>query len=109
MVQGHCVAAIDGLNQLVDYLTEAHAKRYALTDEGLSRYVRDFYFYRLGPAGHQESQLGSHVNAYTAGGTAEAPISGSLNHMPLASEWLVVFLSDGAFEEQRGSEWAPRW
>jgi phosphoketolase len=30
-------------------------------------------------------------------------------HMPLPSERLVVFLSDGAFEEQRGSDWVPRW
>src|SRR3990172_9976812 len=30
-------------------------------------------------------------------------------HMPLPGERLVVFLSDGAFEEQRGSDWAPRW
>jgi phosphoketolase len=29
--------------------------------------------------------------------------------MPLPGERLVVFLSDGAFEEQRGSDWAPRW
>jgi len=30
-------------------------------------------------------------------------------HAPLPGERLVVFLSDGAFEEQRGSDWAPRW
>src|SRR4030042_836403 len=29
--------------------------------------------------------------------------------MPLPGERLVVFLSDGAFEEQRGSDWAARW
>jgi hypothetical protein len=29
--------------------------------------------------------------------------------MPLPGERLVVFLSDGAFEEQRGGDWAPRW
>lgn len=29
--------------------------------------------------------------------------------MPLLGERLVAFLSDGAFEEQRGSDWAPRW
>ncbi len=29
--------------------------------------------------------------------------------MPLPGERLVAFLSDGAFEEQRGSDWAPRW
>ncbi|MFB3120539.1 MAG: xylulose 5-phosphate 3-epimerase, partial [Stenotrophomonas maltophilia] len=30
-------------------------------------------------------------------------------HMPLPGERLVVFLSDGAFEEQRGSDWISRW
>ncbi len=30
-------------------------------------------------------------------------------HAPLKGERLVAFLSDGAFEEQRGSDWAPRW
>jgi phosphoketolase len=30
-------------------------------------------------------------------------------HMPLLGERLVTFLSDGAFEEQRGSDWVPRW
>jgi phosphoketolase len=30
-------------------------------------------------------------------------------HMPLPGERLVAFLSDGAFEEQRGSDWSPRW
>jgi phosphoketolase len=29
--------------------------------------------------------------------------------MPLPGETLVTFLSDGAFEEQRGSDWVPRW
>src|SRR3546814_20605978 len=29
--------------------------------------------------------------------------------MPLPGESLVAFLSDGAFEEQRGSDWTPRW
>ncbi|WP_249322144.1 xylulose 5-phosphate 3-epimerase [Halomonas sp. PGE1] len=30
-------------------------------------------------------------------------------HMPLPGQHLVAFLSDGAFEEQRGSDWASRW
>src|SRR3546814_9993342 len=29
--------------------------------------------------------------------------------MPLPGESLVACLSDGAFEEQRGSDWTPRW
>lgn len=113
MGQGHCVAAVDSLNLLVGNMTEAHAARYAVTDEGLTRYVRDFYAYRLGPDGRQESPLGSHVNAHTAGGLAEGGYLGFAElqyvHMPLPGERLVAFLSDGAFEEQRGSDWAPRW
>jgi phosphoketolase len=113
MGQGHCVAAIDSVNLLLGNMTEAHAERYSLTDEGLTRYVRDFYSYRLRPDGKQDSPLGSHVNAYTAGGLVEGGYLGFTElqyvHMPLPGERLVVFLSDGAFEEQRGSDWAPRW
>ena len=113
MGQGHCVAAIDTVNLLLDNMTPEHAKRYSLTDKGLTRYVHDFYSYRLGENGKQESPLGSHVNAHTAGGMAEAGYLGFVElqyvHMPLPGERLVVFLSDGAFEEQRGSDWVPRW
>lgn len=113
MGQGHCVAAVDSLNLLVGNMTEAHAARYSLTDQGLTSYVRDFYAYRLGADGRQASPLGSHVNAFTAGGLAEGGYLGFAElqyvHMPLPGERLVVFLSDGAFEEQRGSDWAPRW
>jgi phosphoketolase len=113
MGQGHCVSAIDSLNLLVANMTPAHAERYSVTDEGLTRYVRDYYSYRLGPDGQPESPLGSHVNAHTAGGIAEGGYLGFAElqyvHMPLPGESLVVFLSDGAFEEQRGSDWAPRW
>lgn len=113
MGQGHCVSAIDSVNVLVDNMTDAHAARYGLSDAGLTRYVRDFYSYRLGADGQPDSPLGSHVNAYTAGGTSEGGYLGFAEleyvHMPLPGERLVVFLSDGAFEEQRGSDWAPRW
>ena len=113
MGQGHCVAAVDSLNLLVGNMTSAHAERYATTDEGLTRYVRDFYAYRLREDGRQDSPLGSHVNAHTAGGLAEGGYLGFAElqyvHMPLPGERLVAFLSDGAFEEQRGSDWAPRW
>ncbi len=113
MGQGHCVAAIDTVNLLLGNMTPAHAERYSLTEEGLTRYVRDFYSYRLGADGKQDSPLGSHVNAHTAGGVAEAGYLGFTElqyvHMPLPGERLVVFLSDGAFEEQRGSDWVPRW
>jgi phosphoketolase len=113
MGQGHCVAAVDSVNLLLGNMTAAHAERYGLTDEGLTRYVRDFYSYRLGADGRPDSPLGSHVNAHTAGGLAEGGYLGCVElqwvHMPLPGERLVVFLSDGAFEEQRGSDWAPRW
>ncbi|HWV58499.1 MAG TPA: hypothetical protein VNZ57_13680, partial [Longimicrobiales bacterium] len=113
MGQGHTVAAIDSVNLLVDNMTPAHAERYLLTDEGLTRYVRDFYSYRLNERGEQDSPLGSHVNAHTAGGMVEGGYLGFTElqyvHMPLPGETLVTFLSDGAFEEQRGSDWVPRW
>ena len=38
MGQGHCVAAIDSVNLLLDNRTPAHAERYSLTDEGLTQY-----------------------------------------------------------------------
>jgi phosphoketolase len=113
MGQGHCVAAVDSVNLLVGNTRPAHVERYDLSDAGLTRYVRDFYSYRLDAQGRQDSPLGSHVNAHTAGGVAEGGYLGfaelSYVHMPLPGERLVAFLSDGAFEEQRGSDWAPRW
>jgi phosphoketolase len=113
MGQGHCVAAIDSLNLLVGNMLPAHAERYSVSDEGLTHYVRDFYSYRIGEDGKQDSPLGSHVNAHTAGGLAEGGYLGFAElqyvHMPLPGERLVAFLSDGAFEEQRGSDWSPRW
>jgi len=120
MGQGHCVSAIDSVNVLVDNLLPIHEKRYLskdgslrLTDEGLTRYVRDFYSYRLNDQGQQDSPLGSHVNPHTAGGMVEGGYLGFAQleyvHMPLPGETLVTFLSDGAFEEQRGSDWVPRW
>ena len=120
MGQGHCVSAVDSINVLVGNLTAAHAERYCssnegfgVSDEGLTRYVQDFYSYKLNDSGVQDSPLGSHVNHNTAGGLAEGGYLGFAElqyvHMPLPGEKLVVFLSDGAFEEQRGSDWAPRW
>ena len=108
MGQGHCVSAVDSINVLVDNLTAAHAERYSVSDEGLTRYVQDFYSYKLNDSGVQDSPLGSHVNHNTAGGLAEGGYLGFAElqyvHMPLPGEKLVVFLSDGAFEEQRGSD-----
>lgn len=113
MGQGHCVAAIDAMNLLLGNMLPAHAERYALTDEGLSRFTGDFYHYGVGADGAPLSPLGSHVNAHTAGGISEGGYLGFAElqyvHMPLPGESLVAFLSDGAFEEQRGSDWSPRW
>jgi phosphoketolase len=110
--QGHCVAAIDAVNVLVGNTTPAHA-RYTVTDEGLSRLVHDFYSYALNDKGNPASPLGSHVNPNTAGALIEGGYLGFAElmyvHMPLRGERLVAFLSDGAFEEQRGSDWAPRF
>lgn len=113
MGQGHCVAAIDALNVIVGNMTPAHAQRYGLHVEGLSRLVSDFYGFAIGPDGLPATPLGSHVNAHTAGGMQEGGYLGFAElhyvHAPLPGERLVAFLSDGAFEEQRGSDWAPRW
>ncbi|MCB0359149.1 MAG: xylulose 5-phosphate 3-epimerase, partial [Bdellovibrionales bacterium] len=113
MGQGHCVAAIDALNVLMDNMYERHAARYALTEEGLSNLVRDFYSYEITASGRPRSPLGSHVGPDTAGGLMEGGYLGFAElyyvHMPLPGEELVTFLSDGAFEEQRGSDWVPRW
>jgi phosphoketolase len=113
MGQGHAVAAVDAANLIVGNMTPGHAARYGLTDEGLTRFVRDFYSYAIQPDGLPGSPLGSHVNAHTAGGMIEGGYLGFAEilyvHMPLPGESLVVFLSDGAFEEQRGGDWAPRW
>lgn len=113
MGQGHCVAAIDALNVIAGNMTETHAARYGLDDEGLSRLASDFYSYAIRPDGLPAAPLGSHVNAHTAGGMQEGGYLGFAElhyvHAPLPGERLVAFLSDGAFEEQRGSDWAPRW
>lgn len=112
MGQGHCVAAIDALNVLTGNLHPEQRERYTGTD-GLSRMVADFYSYQQKPDGSTAVPLGSHVNPYTAGGIMEGGYLGFAElqyaHMPLPGESLVAFLSDGAAEEQRGSDWIPRW
>ncbi len=113
MEQGHCVAAIDAVNVLVRNTSPAHAARYPHSDDGLTRLVSDFYSYALNSEGRPAAPLGSHVNAHTAGGVLEGGYLGFAGlqyvHMPLRGQSLVAFLSDGAFEEQRGPDWAPRW
>ncbi|MGD8640996.1 MAG: xylulose 5-phosphate 3-epimerase [Gammaproteobacteria bacterium] len=113
MGQGHCVSAIDAMNLLIGNMNPAHAERYDTSEAGLSRFVQDFYSYAISADGKPQSPLGSHVNTNTAGGIMEGGYLGFAElqypHMPLPGERLVAFLSDGAFEEQRGSDWAPRW
>ena len=113
MGQGHAVAAIDSVNLLLDNMRPEHAERYTLSEEGLTRFVQDFYSYKLDEHGNQDSPLGSHVNINTAGSILEGGYLGFADleyvHMPLPGERLVAFLSDGAFEEQRGADWVPRW
>src|SRR5688572_25952956 len=113
MGQGHSVAAIWACDVLVGNLLDPCAKRFPLTDDGLGSLCREFYGYAVGPDGYPQSPVGSHVNASTAGALIEGGYLGFAEllyvHMPLPSEKLVAFLSDGAFEEQRGGDWAPRW
>jgi len=113
MGQGHSVAGIESVNLLVGNTLPVQAGRYDLSDGGLTRFVGDFYSYAIDAEGRPASPLGSHVNANTAGGVSEGGYLGFAElqyvHMPLPGERLVAFLSDGAFEEQRGSDWAPRW
>jgi phosphoketolase len=113
MGQGHCVAAIEAVNTLVGNLSPAQVGRYDRSSEGWSRLARDFYSYAVGPDGRPAAPLGSHVNVHTAGGISEGGYLGFAEveyvHMPLPGESLVAFLSDGAFEEQRGSDWSRRW
>lgn len=113
MGQGHCVAAIDALQLLTSTALPERQQRYPLTDDGLSNFVADFYNYRVQPNGRPLSPLGSHVNVNTAGARMEGGYLGFAGlqyvHQPLPGERLVAFLSDGAFEEQRGTDWAARW
>ena len=113
MGQGHCVAAIEALNLLVANQHPEQARRYPFSEAGASQLVTDFYSYAQNAQGQVGVPLGSHVNPHTAGGIAEGGYLGfaelQYTHMPLPGEKLVAFLSDGAAEEQRGSDWMPRW
>ena len=113
MGQGHCVAAVDAVNLLMKNSLPVHEERYPLTNIGLSQLSRDFYSYKITASGQPESPIGSHVNVNTAGASMEGGYLGFAGlhyvHQPLPGEKLVAFLSDGAFEEQRGSDWSARW
>ncbi|MBS0292672.1 MAG: xylulose 5-phosphate 3-epimerase [Rhodanobacteraceae bacterium] len=113
MGQGHCVAAIEAINALTGDVSPAQRGRYDRSEAGLSRLCADFYSYAIDPQGRPAVPLGSHAGPNTAGAVSEGGYLGFAGlqyvHMPLPGESLVAFLSDGAFEEQRGSDWAPRW
>lgn len=113
MGQGHCVAAIEAVNTLTGDLSPAQKQRYGLSEAGLTRLVRDFYSYEVAPDGRPAAPLGSHANPHTAGAISEGGYLGFAEveyaHIPLPGERLVAFLSDGAFEEQRGADWTPKW
>lgn len=113
MGQGHSVAAIEAINVLLNNLHPEQEKSYGGGEAGLNRLMQDFYGYALAPDGSAAAPLGSHVNPHTAGGVIEGGYLGFAElqyaHMPLPGEKLVAFLSDGAAEEQRGSDWIPRW
>ena len=113
MGQGHCVAAIEALNLLTANQHPEQAERYSCDEAGMTRLVTDFYSYAQAVDGAPGVPLGSHVNPHTAGGIAEGGYLGfaelQYGHLPLPGEKLVAFLSDGAAEEQRGSDWMPRW
>jgi phosphoketolase len=113
MGQGHCVAAIEAINALTGDVSPAQMGRYDRTEDGLSRLATDFYSYAIDAEGRAAVPLGSHAGPNTAGAISEGGYLGFAEvqymHMPLPGENLVAFLSDGAFEEQRGSDWTPRW
>lgn len=113
MGQGHCVAAIEAVNALTGDVSPRQKGRYDRTQTGLSHLVADFYSYAMGSDGRPAVPVGSHASADTAGAVSEGGYLGFAElqyvHMPLRGESLVAFLSDGAFEEQRGSDWSPRW
>ncbi|HMN21377.1 MAG TPA: xylulose 5-phosphate 3-epimerase [Ottowia sp.] len=113
MGQGHCVAAIEAVNALTGDVSPTQKGRYDRSEAGLSRLCRDFYSYAIDALGQAAVPVGSHAGPNTAGAVSEGGYLGFAElqyvHMPLPGESLVAFLSDGAFEEQRGSDWAPRW
>ena len=113
MGQGHSVAAVEALNVLLGNLLPEQAEAYGNGEEGINRLLQDFYSYGISADGSMAAPLGSHVNPHTAGGVMEGGYLGFAElqyaHMPLPGETLVAFLSDGAAEEQRGSDWIPRW
>ena len=113
MGQGNSVAAIDAVNVLVRNLEPEQDQRYPLTDEGLSRLCQDFYSDQVAADGKSAPPLGVHDSVFCAGCVGDGAYPGMAElqfvHMPLPGQELVAFLSDVAFEQQRGIDWAARW
>jgi len=113
MGQGHCVAAIEAINALTGDVSDAQKGRYDRSEAGLSQLAADFYSYAIDADGRSAVPIGSHAGPNTAGAISEGGYLGFAEvqyvHAPLPGERLVAFLSDGAFEEQRGSDWTARW
>lgn len=113
MGQGHCVAAIEAINALTGDVSDAQKGRYDRSERGLSQLAVDFYSYAIDADGRPAVPIGSHAGPNTAGAISEGGYLGFAEvqyvHAPLPGESLVAFLSDGAFEEQRGSDWTARW
>lgn len=113
MGQGHCVAAIEAINALTGDVSDAQKGRYDRSEKGLSQLAADFYSYAIDAQGRPAVPIGSHAGPNTAGAISEGGYLGFAEvqyvHAPLPGESLVAFLSDGAFEEQRGSDWTARW
>jgi len=57
MGQGHCVAAIDSVNLLLGNISAAHAGRYSVTDEGLTRLCSRLLFVQDRERRRQDSPL----------------------------------------------------
>lgn len=113
MGQGHSVAAVEALNVMLDNLNPEQAQAYGNGEQGLNQFLQDVYSYALSDDGRPAAPLGSHVTPHTAGGIMEGGYLGFAElqyaHMPIPGQKLIAFLSDGAAEEQRGSDWVPRW
>ncbi|CAD5291380.1 D-xylulose 5-phosphate [Bosea sp. 62] len=113
MGQGHCVAAVEAVNALTGDVSDAQKGRYDRSEKGLSQLAADFYSYAIDADGRPAVPIGSHAGPNTAGAISEGGYLGFAEvqyvHAPLPGESLVAFLSDGAFEEQRGSDWTARW
>lgn len=110
---GSSVAAIDAVNLLLNNMPPDLAERYQLNNDGLSLFTQDYFSPEIQADGRPSSPLGSHVSPNTAGAIMEGTYPGLAElqyvHMPLPGERMVAFLSDCAFEEQRGFDWAPHW